>query len=399
MKRHFILLILLLLGCTCSYAGPTGITDTVKLDSSAYASILTCGPGDEFYETFGHSALRICDTANDVDIVFNYGMFSFDEPHFYLKFAGGQLNYYVSKQKFENFILEYHYYGRWVMEQRLRLTPTELQTLYDALTTNALPENKYYLYDFFRDNCATRIRDKIDEALDGRSILDNSYTTPEASYRNLIYKYTNGTLLWWRLGVDLLLGSRCDKPMTKSQYMYIPMEMMTQLDTMHLADGNTLSEPIVQLLTDKRVPMKKSISPTFCFWILFAVILLLTLLAHRNKWKLYWLDGILFTVVSLVSLLLAYMWFGSNHWCTKANPNLLWANPLFLILLFRLRHRNTAVTIVTACFLLAALLGWVLLPIQLNSAVLPIVLMLLVRLADRIFKQKESQTKTPAHKN
>lgn len=379
MKKSIILLISLVLSIATATAQDTLSKGQVP-GEGAYASVLTCGPGDEFYETFGHSALRICDTANGIDTVFNYGMFSFDEPHFYLKFAGGQLNYFVSAQPFEHFVLEYHYFGRSVFEQRLRLTPSELQNLYEALKTNALPENKYYLYDFFRDNCATRVRDKVEESLDGRTILNNSLPADAATYRDLVYKYTDSTLLWWRLGVDLLLGARCDKPMTAAQYMYIPMEMMMQLDTLLTADGTTLAEPTVQLLTDKRVPAKKSVSPTLCFWLLFAIVLLLTLLARRKGWRLYWLDGILYGVAGLVGLLLAYMWFGSDHWCTKANPNLLWANPLMLILLLRLRHRNTAIVLIVACCLLAALVGWALPPIHFNSAVLPIILMLLVRL-------------------
>lgn len=382
MKKNIIILILFVL-CIKTTPAQDTLRQVQVPGEGAYASVLTCGPGNEFYESFGHSALRICDTANGTDIVFNYGMFSFDEPNFYLKFAGGQLNYFVSAQTFENFILEYQYFGRSVYEQRLRLTPSELQTLYEALETNALPENKYYLYDFFRDNCATRVRDKVDESLDGRTILNDSLPADAATYRDLVYKYTDSTLLWWRLGVDLLLGARCDRPMTAAQYMYIPMEMMMQLDTLLTADGTTLTEPAVQLLTEKRVPMKKSVSPTMCFWLLFTIVLLLTLLARRKGWRLLWLDGIIYGVAGLVGLLLTYMWLGSDHWCTKANPNLLWANPLMLILLLRLRHRNPATVLVVACCLLAALVGWALPPIHFNSAVLPIILMLLVRLADR----------------
>ncbi len=380
------MLILLLLGCTCSYAGPTGITDTVKLDSSAYASIMTCGPGDELYETFGHSALRIVDTANDIDIVFNYGMFSFGEPHFYLKFLHGQLNYFVSATEYTDFTWEYDHYGRSVFEQRLKLSAEELQYLFDTLCINIRPGNKYYKYDFFRDNCATRVRDIVEVSLAGRSFIKNTEQHPATSYRDLIYKYTDSTLLWWRLGIDLLLGARCDAAMTTSQYMYIPMEMMAQYDTTLMADGTTLVEPAVQLLTEKRVPQAKSVSPTLCFWILFGIILLLSIIARIKNWKLYWLDGIIFGIVCIVSLVLIYLWFGSDHWCTKANFNLMWANPLFLILLFRLRRKNTITTLVIAGIMLVQLIGWNLLPQHFNSAVFPMVLTLMVRLADRVVK-------------
>ena len=115
----------------------------------------------------------------------------------------------------------------------------------------------------------------------------------------------------------------------------------------------------------------------------FAIVVLLTLIARRNNWKLYWLDGILFGVVSLVSLVLAYMWFGSDHWCTKENLNLLWANPLFIVLLLRLRHHNFIVTLIIACTLLVLQIGWNMWPQHFNSAILPVVLALMARLVDR----------------
>ncbi len=164
------------------------------------------------------------------------------------------------------------------------------------------------------------------------------------------------------------------------------MEMMAQYDTTLMADGTTLVEPAVQLLTEKRVPQAKSVSPTLCFWILFGIILLLSIIARIKNWKLYWLDGIIFGIVCIVSLVLIYLWFGSDHWCTKANFNLMWANPLFLILLFRLRRKNTITTLVIAGIMLVQLIGWNLLPQHFNSAVFPMVLTLMVRLADRVVK-------------
>ena len=126
-----------------------------RLSDSAYASLITCGPGDEFYTTFGHSAIRINDSVNNIDVVYNYGTFDFDTPHFYWKFARGRLNYCLSRSSFDNFMFEYSMEGRAVWEQRLRLTSQELNNLFIALETNYMPQYRYYLYDFFRDNCAT----------------------------------------------------------------------------------------------------------------------------------------------------------------------------------------------------------------------------------------------------
>ena len=285
--------------------------------------------------------------------------------------------------------MEYSYFGRSVYEQRLRLSKSELDTLFKMLVINLRPENRYYKYDFFRDNCATRIWDMVAAALKGRSLPPDDYPDTKQTYRDLVYKYTDSTLLWWRLGVDLLLGANCDHVMTKSQYAYIPTEMMWQLDTLLLTDGEALAEPSAQMLDETRQSLPRSVSPTMCFWTLFAIVLIITLMARRAKWKLYWLDGIVYTAVCAVSLLLIYMTFFSDHWCTKANFNLLWANPLYIWLLVRLRRQNRVMTLLIGCILLAFLVGFSMWPQSFNSAVIPIVLTLEVRLLDRFTDKKK----------
>ena len=218
-KKTFISLILLLLAAFHCVAQQR--TDTPRrLSGDAYASILTCGPGEEFYEAFGHSALRICDTTNHIDLVFNYGTYDFTIPHFYLKFAKGQLDYCVAFMHFDEFMLEYRYFRRSVWELRLRLDADELERLFDALIDNVQPQNMYYKYDFFRDNCATRIRDMIDNAVAEERQFHASEPAKPATYRAMIYKYTEGTMPWWRLGVDLLLGARCDQTMNSAEQMF-----------------------------------------------------------------------------------------------------------------------------------------------------------------------------------
>ena len=388
MRKSIILLILLLL-CWVPTQGQRILQGTKPLSDSAYASILTCGPGDEMYESFGHTAIRVCDTTQNLDVVFNYGTFDFSEPHFYLRFARGMLKYCVEAQHFNNFIFEYQCYGRAVWEQRLLLTKQEMDKLFAALCENAKPENKFYKYDFFRDNCATCVRDMIERALEDRTFVRDDYTDEEVSYRDLLYKYTDSTLMWWQLGLDIVLGSNCDRVMSRMQYMYVPMEMMVQYDTSLASDGQRLTEPTVQLLPEMRTPVKSAVSPTLCFWILFAIVLLLTFIARRNEWHLYWLDGILFGVAFAVSLLLMFLWFCSDHWCAETNLNLLWANPLFVWLLARLRHRNKVMTLIIGCILLALLVGFIMLPQSFNSAVIPIALTLEVRLLDRFTDKKK----------
>ena len=383
MRRGFIILILLSLHWI-PMQGQRILQGVKPLSDSAFASILTCGPGNEMYESFGHTAIRVCDSTQGFDVVFNYGTFDFEEPHFYLRFARGMLKYCVEAQHFYDIKFEYQYFGRAVWEQRLILTKSELDKLFDALRENAKPENKFYKYDFFRDNCATRVRDMIENALEGRSFLNDNYPQEETSYRDLLYKYTDSTLMWWRLGLDLVLGTNCDRIMNKMQYMYVPVEMMVQYDTSLASDGQRLAEPAVQLLPEMRTPVKSAVSPTLCFWLLFIIVLLLTFIARHNGWHLFWLDGILFGSAFAVSLLMLFLWFCSDHWCAETNLNLLWANPLYILLILRLRQYNPINSLILVSILLLTLMGWALWPQHFNAAVLPITLTLATRLVDRL---------------
>ena len=384
LRKGFILLILLSLHHPVTFGQHQAQADNF-LSENAYASILTCGPGNEFYETFGHSALRIVDSARGVDVVFNYGMFSFSEPHFYFKFARGRLNYFVTVQPYQEFMAEYDYFGRSVTEQRLNMSGEELMRLYKALIINAQPENKYYRYDIFHDNCATRVHDMVNAALDESDRIDFKNVNKHVSYRDLIHKYTGKHLKWWCFGCDILLGARCDRDMTTQQYMYIPAEMMTIYDTSVTMCGQKISCQPDELLPQTFTPQETVCSPALFFMLLFLIVLILTLVGKHKGWKLVWLDAVFFAVAAILSLLLLFMWFGSDHWCTKWNFNLLWANPLFVYLLFRLRKPCRGMVIATICCLAAAIVMWFIgWPQNFNSATILITLTLIVRLCARL---------------
>ena len=371
------------------------------LGDSSFVSVITCGPGDEFYTTWGHSAIRVCDPQLGIDLVYNYGTFDFDTKHFYLKFARGRLDYRLSRSRYDNFLLEYTFENRDVWEQRLDMTLQERNNLLVMLEENYRPEFRYYKYDFFRDNCATRVRDMVNNALCHRTLFVETYPTPACTYRDLIYAPTETYLLWWRLGVDIVLGQRCDKVCSNMERMFAPPEMMRQIDTTHVkvkdASGqwvetdSTLLSATSHPVVGTRPTPKPSMNPTRCFWLLFTVVLALTVIAwaHNNKndkkreWRLVWLDEALFWTTGIASLLLMFLWFGSDHYCTKANWNLLWANPLFLYFAIFPRRSNRWVLLAGMVCLLAVLAGFWWIPQTLNTAVFPIALTLLVRLTDK----------------
>jgi hypothetical protein len=372
------------------------------LGDSSFVSIITCGPGSEFYTTWGHSAIRVCDPELGLDLVYNYGTFDFNTKHFYLKFAQGRLDYCLSRGSYENFLLEYTFENRDVWEQQLNMTRQERNNLFVLLEENYRPEHRYYKYDFFRDNCATRVRDMINNALCHRALFVESYPDQPRTYRDMLYAPTETYLLWWRLGVDLVLGQRCDKVCSNMECMFAPPEMMRQVDTTLVKVKDAFGQWVntdSTLLVAKSHPVvgtlphpSPSMNPTRCFWLLFVVVLALTVIewAHNNNagdkkrtWRLVWLDEILFWITGIASLILLFLWFGSDHYCTKANWNLLWANPLFIYFAIRLRRSNRWVLLAGMVCLLAALTGFWWIPQTLNTAVFPIALTLLLRLTDK----------------
>lgn len=372
--------ILLTLLCAASLVQGLAQSFIPTLDSNATISVLTCGSGNEFYTTFGHSAIRICDTAQDIDVVYNYGTFDFDTPHFYLTFARGRLNYCLSRSSFLNFMMEYTLDGREVWQQDLRLSQQEKQNLFILLETNYLPEYRYYKYDFFRDNCATRIRDIVSNSLTHRSLIASQEIASPLSYRQLLQQYTHNCLRWWQLGIDIVLGAPCDKKCTQSEYMFLPFELKTQLDTTCVSDTHQpLAQPARQILCEDRQPLARSISPTITFWALLLIILALTIIGWKKQWSLAWFDRILFFIAGLASIVIIFLWFFSDHYCTQYNWNILWASPLFLYLaLFRKQHNRWVVYLQSLAFAALAVIavaGWQ----HFNEAILPIALILYIR--------------------
>jgi len=371
-----------------------------ELGDSSFVSLLTFGPGEEFYTTWGHSAIRVCDSTIPLDVVYNYGTFDFDTEHFYLKFARGRLDYCLSRSSYVHVVNEYAFEGRWMCEQRLNLTRQERNNLLVLLEENYTPQYRYYKYDFFRDNCATRIRDMVVGSLCHRSAVIEQEVKDGASYRDLLYNPTEEQL-WWRLGVDLLLGQRCDKKCTNLEYMFSPIEMMHQVDTtcFKVKQGDAfvpLTDSLgnkVLLCADKHMVLEAverdsfyTPNPTMSFWLLFIAVLALTIIGWAKQRRMVWLDEMLFWIVGILSILLILMWFCTDHYITKMNWNILWANPLFIYYAIRLRKSHKVMLYIGLALEFLTLIGFFFLPQHLNAAVFPIALTLFVRILDKFFK-------------
>lgn len=180
-------------------------------------SLLTCSQGRDISSAFGHSALRVKDLRYGRDMVFNYGTFSFQEPHFMLNFLRGDLNYFLSVSSFQQFKRSYEATGRGIYEQTLNLTPLQAADLYSFLIDNYKPSNRYYLYDFLQDNCATRIRDIFDRNRD-YSVKD---TLSGLTYRDELTRLV-GDRRWMMFGIDLILGAKVDREITVRETAFLP---------------------------------------------------------------------------------------------------------------------------------------------------------------------------------
>ena len=349
-------------------------------------SLLTCSPGEELYSTFGHSALRVIDSSNNTDIIYNYGTFDFDDPSFYSKFTRGKLMYFVSVQKFESFFEEYQDYQRGITEQILGLSCSEKKKLVSALQENATEENRYYKYDFIIDNCTTRLRDIVFKNANATVISKDIRPNKEITFRKLIHKYLDSSYQYWsKLGIDILLGRPLDKKLTNNEAMFLPDYLLKGFDSTSLS-GVALGRPLVlekkEILKPALSERKSSLfTPFIVFTILFFVVFVLGLLKNTGKFFSVF-DFILFFISGILGVFLLFMWFGTDHPECKNNFNLAWAMPFHFIIVFFLFRKWRWLKyyfFINSIFLLILLILWKWLPQEMNNALIPVVCVLLVR--------------------
>ncbi len=367
---------------------------------SARFTILTCTPGPDLYSLFGHSAIRYQDTIRGkmVDWVYNYGTFIFDDE-FYVKFARGKLDYVLSKEDFPFFQEEYIYAGRGIFEQELLFTQEEKQKFLDLLEANFLPENRIYRYDFFYDNCSTRIRDMIIRATSGLentsnlgfthpdpeeikhiSRIDFSYVYPQPNtFRQTIQTYLDYQP-WSDFGIDLALGLPCDKKVEKGEYMFLPDSLMKDMNFAHYSGRALVAQAVEILPQEYELSFDSTVTPMNVMWFFFILHLIIGIL-FRHKKLFQFSDRFLFFVTGLLGVFVVFLWFFTDHTATKWNFNLLWANPINLIFAFVSSKKWSGWKLqwmkIYFFILLSTLLFWFVLPQRLNMAVIPIIFALM----------------------
>jgi len=314
------------------------------LSPSAKISLLTCSPGVDAYSLFGHSALRIVDTVLKIDKVYNYGTFSFNTPNFYWKFFQGKLDYQLSVSSYSHFLKWYEDEQRAVAEQVLNLTEIERQKVYNYLEWNFLPENRYYRYEFFYDNCATRIRDIFlaDSIFGNRVVFPKNETTQ--SFRDMIQPYLKNSQ-WVGMGLNLILGYRADKVADYMEVMFLPDYMAQAFENATILHNGSYDP----FLTNTFIVLPAIIDepenfflyqPYFVFSMLILLVLTAAIWGWMSKRRVLFFDYLLLTISGLVGVLIILLWSATEHRLTVWNWNLLWFFPLNIFIIFLMRKKS-----------------------------------------------------------
>ncbi len=378
-RSFFILISLLFIQMTCECQAQNSFR-TNENDTTIY--LLTCSPGAEIYSAFGHNAiLSSIGKRNDV---YNYGTFDFNTENFVLKFARGKLPYALSVQQLEYFQLEYLYERRQVLAQELNLNSAEKKKLLNLLDENALPQNKFYKYDFFYDNCATRLKDILDQATDEGINWNLKPNYTQYNFRELIDIYA-GDIEWIELGIDLALGLPCDKIIEPGEQCFLPDSLKHVFDQADI-HGISLVKNETELLPKEDYELSKSIlhKPGLVLS-LVSIFLGIALFFTRKSKSGRVLAKVLLGINGLLGLLVFSLWFLTDHNATAMNMNLMWANPLNLIFIFLNLNKWWKVFLAINCI---TLISWSFIPQDMHEAVLPLIAVFMSSALILILNQK-----------
>ncbi|RZP00923.1 MAG: DUF4105 domain-containing protein [Flavobacteriales bacterium] len=329
-------------------------------------SVLTIGPGSSLSDSFGHSAIRVQDKSKNYDLVFNYGVYDFNDPNFYSNFIKGYLNYSLGVSYYKDFRSSYISNNRSIKEQVLLLPDVLNRKIADRLIFNSKPENKNYRYDYFSNNCSTIIKDIIDESLIDYD-YENDYVVQNKgknTYRNLIYENINKNS-WGSLGIDICLGSYIDQEIDVKKNTFLPEYLFEYLNSSYYKHPD-LSNKIKLVKKNNFINYENKefknlnsnnlfYSPLFIFIIISSFLLFLSLRDLNNK-VIHLILQSTHIITSAIGFLLLFLWFFTDHFTSAYNYNLLWANPLNIILIFKSINKKWKIALLKLLLLSLALI-------------------------------------------
>ena len=381
MKQTFLFIFIFFVSIQHNFSQKLVLSDQSEI------SIITAGPGDVLYEAFGHSAIRVKDPTLNLDIIFNYGLFDFNQPNFYVNFVKGRLLYRLGKQSFRRFITSYDYQQRWVKDQVLNLSLVDRIKIFEYLNKNSLPENAEYLYDPYFNNCATKLRDIAKEILGNKIQFPSSFSDENFTLRQLMNQELPWNT-WGSFGINLALGNTLDKELIADNYMYLPDYVHKGFQKATITE-NKITTPLVleerQLLryTEKQIKIQWY-NPFFVFSLLLLITIVVTFRDQKRNIRSKWLDFTLFFVTGVLGIIICFLWFFTDHYTAPNNFNLLWAFVLnFFVAFILLKSRIPSWISKYLLFYLFLLFGAIVTSFiglqQFSNAVFPIMALLFLR--------------------
>jgi len=344
-------------------------------------SIISIGEGSSLADAFGHTGIRVISNGND--IVFNFGVYDFSAPNFYSNFVKGRPVYKLAVQKYEKFRDGYIYQNRYLVEHELNISEESKMNIIDLLVNNSRPENKYYTYDYLRDNCSTRVADILIDDTNNKFRDDKLESEALFTYRELIHEKISENS-WAALGIDLCLGAIIDKKISVRETFFIPEKLMKYMDGLMIDYSKPITKNIIFLPDSPSKYNEEFPKPFLVNSIISLFIILLTYFNFKNSSWNRSIDFIIYLFSGLVGVLIIYLWFFSNHFASAQNFNFLWAFPFNLAVVFALIKKNPPLWTINfvklnIILLILLFIHWITGVQKYNITLLPIFISLLVR--------------------
>ena len=359
-------------------------------------SILTVSPGKDLADAFGHSGIRVIDRELNYDVVFNFGIYDFQAPNFYSNFVKGRPIYSLGINNYNRFINNYKNQNRGVVEHKILISNNKKDNVIRLLFENSKQENKFYIYDYFNDNCSTKVADLFIENFNDE--FNNSETNfskkSKHSYRSLIYQMIPRNS-WGSLGIDICLGSVIDQDINYRQTFFLPSKFGKFLDTIESENSQILeSKLVLESLETSEESVLNVTSPMFILFFISILIILITFRDFKSNKQTKVLDILLISITSMIGLLISYLWFISDHSAASQNYNILWASPLNILLfidLFASKKRNWILGYLKFIFLMLLLMisHWILSVQTFNITLFSFIFALLIRYLFLIYNHKK----------
>ena len=353
-----------------------------NIPNNTQISVLTIGPGNNLNDAFGHSGIRLKTSYSD--IVYDFGRYNFEDPNFYLNFARGKLNYLQGKANYNNLVNFYKQQNRSIKEQILNLSAEEKQSVYTFLETNYAKNQGAYLYDFFYDNCATKIRDVIENATNGNIDYQLPGNYEDKTFRTLIQDELHPNT-WGSLGIDIALGAIIDRTATPREHMFLPKNIHAFYSEATINNRQLVSNSKTIINSDTKFKNGTFLlSPIFVLSLIAILIIYITFNDHKKQRRTKGLDACIQLILGVIGILLTLLWFGTDHTATGYNYNLLWAFPLSLVMViqaYNAKPKKWFIGYIKFCVLMLCLLTvhWISGVQQFAPTLIPLLIALFVR--------------------